>query len=282
MQRLGKYPSPPGASDIPGLDVAGVVDDVGGGLDWPKVGDQVCAILTGGGYAQFCIAPVEQVLPMPDGWNFIEAATLPENMFTVYDNLVTRGGLRKGETVLIHGGTSGIGSTAIMLSRAMGAVPLTTVGSQAKADASLRFGAEHAINYRESDFVSECRTMTDGRGVDVILDMVGALYLDRNLDALAQEGRVVIVATQGGTTGPMDLRKLMGKRARVLGSTMRVRTPREKGEVARRVLNEVWPMLPAKQPIRPVIDSVFPLDEAVRAHQRMESGEHIGKIILTP
>jgi NADPH:quinone reductase len=282
MQRLGKYPPPPGASDIPGLDVAGVVDEVGGGLDWPKVGDQVCAILTGGGYAQFCIAPVEQVLPMPDGWNFIEAATLPENMFTVYDNLVTRGGLRKGETVLIHGGTSGIGSTAIMLSRTMHAIPLTTVGSQAKADASLRFGAEHAINYRESDFVSECRTMTDGRGVDVILDMVGALYLDRNLDALAQEGRVVIVATQGGTTGPMDLRKLMGKRARVLGSTMRVRTPREKGEVARRVLNEVWPMLPAKQPIRPVIDSVFPLDEAVRAHQRMESGEHIGKIILTP
>jgi NADPH2:quinone reductase len=282
LQRLGKYAPPPGASDIPGLDVAGVVDEVGEGVNWPKVGDGVCAILTGGGYAQFCIAPAQQVLPIPDGWNFVEAATLPENMFTVYDNLVTRAGLRRRERVLIHGGTSGIGTTATMLSRGLDAIPLTTVGSQAKVEASLRFGAEHAINYKESDFVSECRTVTAGVGVDVVLDMVGAPYLDRNLDVLAQEGRVVVIATQGGSTGTMDLRKLMSKRARLMGSTMRARSPEQKGEVARRLLNEVWPMLSAKQPIWPVIDSVFALGEAALAHQRLESGEHTGKIVLTP
>ncbi len=280
LQRQGKYPPPPGSSDIPGLDVAGVIDSVGTRVQNYKRGDRVCAILTGGGYAEFCAAPAVQVLPIPSGWTSVEAATLPENMFTVYDNLITRAGLMRGETVLIHGGTSGIGSTAIMLSRAWGAIPLATAGSAKKCEACLGFGAAHAINYRETDFVTEVNRITNGRGVDVVLDLVGGAYLERNVDSLAVEGRLSIVATQGGRTGQLDIGKLMQKRAKVLGSTMRSRTAEEKGEIARRLLREVWPMLGAKDPIRPVIDSTFPLRDARLAHQRMESGEHIGKILL--
>ena len=265
LQRQGKYPPPPGASDIPGLDVAGTNE---------STGERVCAILSGGGYAEYCVAPAVQVLPIPAGWSAVEAATLPENLFTVFDNLVTRGNLKKGETVLIHGGTSGIGSMAIMLARALGAIPIATAGTEEKCEACLRLGAARAINYNQSDFVAA------SQGVDIILDLVGGPYLERNLDALAPEGRLVIVSTQGGRTAPLDIGKLMSKRLRILGSTMRVRTAAAKGEVAQALLKNVWPLLPAKTTLRPVIDSVFPLADAWLAHERLESGKHIGKIVL--
>lgn len=266
LQRQGKYPPPPGASDIPGLDVAGILD---------STGDRVCAILAGGGYAEFCAVPAVQVLPMPERWSAIEAATLPENLFTVYDNLITRAELKRGETVLIHGGSSGIGTMAIMLVRAWGAIPIVTAGSEEKCQACLHLGAERAINYKQVDFVAEAA------GVNVILDLVGGSYLARNVEALALEGRLVIIAVQGGRTAELDIGKLMHKRARIIGSTMRARTPAEKGQVAQRLLRDIWPLLPAKNPIRPVIDKVFPLVHARLAHERMESGEHIGKIVLT-
>jgi putative PIG3 family NAD(P)H quinone oxidoreductase len=281
LQRQGKYPPPAGAPDIPGLDVAGIVDSAGQGVqDWHP-GDRVCAILAGGGYAEFCGVPASQVLPMPEGWSAVEAATLPENLFTVYDNLITRAGLARGETVLIHGGSSGIGTMAIMLSRAWGATPIITAGSDDKCEACLRLGAEYAINYKQSDFAAEAQRMTKGAGVNVVLDLVGGSYLQKNVDVLAPEGRITIIATQGGRSGELDIAKLMSKRARLMGSTMRARTPAQKGEVARRLLRDVWPLLPAKNPIRPVIDSVFPLTDARRAHERMENGSHIGKIVLT-
>jgi putative PIG3 family NAD(P)H quinone oxidoreductase len=280
LQRQGKYPPPPGASDIPGLDAAGTIDALGSRVrDW-KIGDRVCAILSGGGYAELCAVPSIQVLPIPQGWSAVEAATLPENIFTVYDNLITRAGLRHGETALIHGGTSGIGSTALMLSRAWGAVPIATAGTQEKCDACLAFGAQHAINYKNADFVAEVQRLTQGRGVNVVLDLVGGLYLERNVDVLALEGRLSIVATQGGRLGQLDIAKLMAKRAKVMGSTLRSRTPEGKGEVAQRLLRDIWPLLPAKNVILPIIDSTFPLIEAHLAHQRLESGQHIGKIVL--
>jgi putative PIG3 family NAD(P)H quinone oxidoreductase len=280
LQRQGKYPPPPGASDIPGLDAAGVVESVGAGVSEWKAGDRVCAILAGGGYAEFCVAPAPQVLPIPPGWTATEAATLPENMFTVYDNLITRAGLERGHTVLVHGGTSGIGSTAIMLSLAWNAVPMTTARTQEKCEACLRLGAAHAINYSQADFVTEVKRLTQERGADVILDLVGGPYLERNLEALAIEGRITVVATQGGRTGQLDIGRLIHKRARVMGSTMRVRTPERKGEVAKHLLSDVWPLLPAKHPIQPLIDRTFPLEDACLAHERMEAGDHIGKIVL--
>ncbi|MBV9407174.1 MAG: NAD(P)H-quinone oxidoreductase, partial [Acidobacteriaceae bacterium] len=269
-------------SDIPGLDVAGSIESVGDGVREFRRGDRVCAILAGGGYAEFCAAPAAQVLPIPQGWTSVEAATLPENLFTVYDNLITRAGLVAGEKVLIHGGTSGIGSMAIMLSHAWGATSIATAGSTEKCEACVRFGAAQAINYREMDFVAEVKSFTAGCGVNVILDIVGGPYLERNLEALAPEGRLSIVATQGGRAAQLDLFALMRKRARIVASTMRARTPEQKGEIARRLLRDVWPKLPAKDPIRPIIDSTFPLAEASRAHERMESGKHIGKIVLVP
>ncbi|MBV8834868.1 MAG: NAD(P)H-quinone oxidoreductase [Acidobacteriaceae bacterium] len=282
LQRQGKYPPPPGASEIPGLDVAGQIDSVGPGVTSWKPGDSVCAILSGGGYAEFCAVPAVQVLPLPQGWTFAEAVTLPENLFTVYDNLVTRAGLTSGETALIHGGASGIGSMALMVSRFLRAEAFATAGSDAKCDACLTFGANHAINYRTSDFVQEVKRKTGGRGVDVILDLVGGDYLGKNLDVLATEGRIAVIATQGGRTAQLDLGALMRKRCRVIGSTMRARSSEEKGRVAERLLKRIWPALPTKDPIRPVIDSQFPLTDAAKAHARMESGEHIGKIVLVP
>jgi putative PIG3 family NAD(P)H quinone oxidoreductase len=280
LQRQGHYAPPKGASDIPGLDAAGTVYAKGLAVfDW-HVGDPVCAILTGGGYAEYCAVPAVQVLPLPAGWSFVEAATLPENLFTVYDNVVTRSGLRAGETILIHGGSSGVGTTAIMLARAIGAHPIATAGSAEKCVACLQVGAEQAINYKEVDFVEEVHRFTQGRGVDLILDMVGGSYLDRNLDALAPEGRLAIVSTQGGRSAPLDIGKLMLKRLRISGSTMRARPSAAKGEVARALLRNVWPLLPAKDHIRPVIDATFPLKEARLAHERMEGGAHIGKIVL--
>ena len=280
LQRQGKYPPPSGASDIPGLDVAGVIHSVGPGVEgnW-KRGDHVCAILSGGGYAEYCAVPALQVLPVPEDWSSVEAATLPENLFTAYDNLVTRASLKAGETALIHGGSSGVGAMAIMLVQAWGATAIVTAGSPEKCAACLALGARYAIDYKKLDFVAEVRTFT-GSGANVILDMVGGSYFDRNLDALALEGRLAIIASQGGTTAQLDIAKLMKKRARITGSTMRARTAAEKGEVASRLLLDIWPLLPSKKTIRPVIDSTFPLIEASRAHLRLESGEHIGKIVL--
>jgi putative PIG3 family NAD(P)H quinone oxidoreductase len=280
IQRKGHYPPPPGASDIPGLDVAGTIHALGPGVPHFSVGDPVCAILAGGGYAEFCTAPAVQVLPIPAGWTPDEAATLPENLFTVFDNLITRAALGTGEMLLVHGGTSGIGTMAIMLGRAWNTTVIATAGSHEKCAACISLGARHAVNYKETDFKAEIQRLTDGRGVDVILDLVGGPYLERNLDSLALEGRLAVVSTQGGRTGQLDIGKLMHKRARVMGSTMRARAPAQKGRVAERLQNEVWSLLPAKDPIRPVIDSTFPLSQAAKAHERMESGQHIGKIVL--
>jgi putative PIG3 family NAD(P)H quinone oxidoreductase len=281
LQRQGKYPPPSGASDIPGLDVAGTVDSIGDGVQGFSVGDRVCAILAGGGYAEYVAVPAAQVLPIPDGWSAVEAATLPENLFTVYDNLIARAGLQHRETALIHGGSSGIGTMAIMLARAWGATPVVTAGSDEKCAACVSLGAEYAINYKQADFVAEAKRFTNGAGVNVVLDLVGGSYLEKNLDVLATEGRIAILATQGGATGVLNIGKLMQKRARVMGSTMRARTPEQKGRVAQALRRDVWPLLPAKNPIRPVVDKVFPLRDARLAHARMESGEHIGKIVLT-
>lgn len=280
MQRQAKYPPPPGASDIPGLDVAGIIHSVGSNVQNWKIGDRVCAILTGGGYAEFCVAPSVQVLPIPEFWTAVEAATLPENIFTVYDTLITRAALQPRETALIHGGTSGIGSTALMLARAWGAIPIATAGTWEKCEACLTFGAQDAINYHATDFVAEVKRITQNRGVNVVLDMVGGPYIDKNLDVLALEGRLSIVAIQGGRIGQLDIGKLMARRGRIMGSTMRTRTPEQKGEIARRLLRDVWSMLPAKDVIRPIIDSTFPLTDARLAHERLESGKHIGKIVL--
>jgi putative PIG3 family NAD(P)H quinone oxidoreductase len=279
-QRQGNYPPPPGASDIPGLDVAGTVSDVGSGISNWRPGDRVCAILAGGGYAEFCAVPAVQALPIPEGWSAVEAATLPENLFTVYDNLVTRANLKRGDWALIHGGSSGIGSMAIMLCRLWGAIPLATAGSREKCDACLSFGAEQAINYKESDFVAEVHRITGGRGVDVVLDLVGGAYVSRNIDALATEGRIAVIATQGGQRAELDIGKLMTKRGRISGATLRARSPEQKGEIARALLRDVWPHLPGKQYIRPIIDSTFPLRDARLAHERLQSGAHVGKVVL--
>lgn len=281
-QRQGKYPPPPGASDIPGLDGAGVVSALGSGVTKWRVGDRVCAILAGGGYAEFCAVPACQVLPIPEGWSATEAATLPENLFTVYDNLVTRANLKRGDWVLIHGGASGIGSTAIMLSRLWGAIPIATAGTAEKCEACLRLGAEQAINYKQTDFVEEVRRFTAGRGVDAVLDMVGGPYLQKNVDALATEGRISLIATQGGQRGELDVAKLMHKRGRIGGSTLRNRTPEQKGAIADALLRDVWPHLPSKKYIRPVIDSTFPLRDARLAHERLQEGGHVGKVVLLP
>lgn len=272
VQRQGKYPPPPGASDIPGLEVSGVIEDTGEG---------VCALLTGGGYAEYVAVPREQVLPLPENWNFVEAASLPENMFTVYDNVVTRAGLRAGSSILIHGGSSGIGTTAIMISRALGASFIAvTAGSEAKCGACRDLGADVAINYKNRDFVEEIRRATGGRGVDVILDIVGGDYITRDLDAVAIDGRIVCIATPGGRTAQVDIGKVMQRRAAIMGSALRARTVQEKGAIARELRENMWPRLPARDPIHPVIDSAFPLEQAPAAHRRLEESAHVGKIVL--
>jgi putative PIG3 family NAD(P)H quinone oxidoreductase len=281
LQRQGKYPPPPGASPILGLEVAGTIEANGQGATHFRPGDAVCAVLAGGGYAEFCAVPEPQVLPIPQNWNFVEAATLPENLFTVYDNMVTRARLKPGEAVLIHGGTSGIGSTAIMLARALGAIPYATAGTDAKCDAARSFGAEAAINYRAVDFVDYFRQLNRGRGADVIVDVVGGSYLERNLAALAVEGRLCLIATLGGAVGKLPIPTLMRVRGSIIASTLRARTPSEKGAIAERLQQQIWPMLASKSPIRPLIDHVFALADASKAHERMESGAHMGKIVLS-
>ena len=272
-QRLGKYPPPAGASDIPGLEVAGVIE---------RTGEPVCALLSGGGYAEYAAAPREQVLPIPEHWNFIEAATLPENMFTAYDNVVTRAGFARGESILIHGGSSGVGTTAVMLTRALGASFIAvTAGSQEKCEACSALGADLAIDYTTSDFIVEVKNATGGRGVDVILDMVGGDYIARDIQVLAPDGRIACIATPGGERVNLDLRALMRTRGAIMASHLRARTPQEKGEIANRLQQAVWPLLPGRDPIRPVVDSVFKLEDAAAAHRRLESSRHVGKIVLT-
>lgn len=272
QQRAGKYPPPPGAPDIPGLEVAGVIEDTG---------ERVCALLAGGGYAEYAVAPRALTLPVPEGWTFAEAATLPENMFTVYDNVFTRAHLARGESILIHGGSSGIGTTAIMLAKAFGASLIAvTAGSDEKCRACRDLGADLAINYKTADFVTEVRAATNERGVDVVLDIVGGDYIGRDLDALAPDGRIICIATPGGRTAQLDIGKLMQRRASVMGSALRARSVEQKAAIARELRERVWPLLPAKHPVRPIVDSTFPLVQAGEAHRRLEESAHVGKIVL--
>jgi len=278
MQRLGKYPPPPGASDIPGLEVAGRVDE-SAASGW-TAGDRVCALVSGGGYAEFCAAPAPQCLRIPVRLDPVAAAALPETFFTVWTNLFERGSLRKGEHVLIHGGTSGIGTTAIQLARALGATVYATAGSSEKCRACEALGATAAINYRTEDFVSSLRELTRDRGVDVILDIVGGDYLSRNVECLAMNGRLVQIGLMGGSRAQVNLTPVLQRRLTITGSTLRARTIEEKGAVAREVERNVWPLLDAGE-VKPVVHATFPLERATDAHRLLESGEVIGKIVLT-
>jgi putative PIG3 family NAD(P)H quinone oxidoreductase len=279
LQRLGKYPPPPGASDVPGLEVSGTVIAAGNGSGEWAPGDQVCALVSGGGYAERVAVPHEQVLPLPAGLSLIEAAAIPETFFTVWTNVFDRGGLKRGQSILIHGGRGGIGTTAIQLAEAFGARVLTTAGSDAKCEATRRLGAEHAFNYRTTDWVAAAREVTEGRGVDVILDMVGGDYTVRNVDLLATDGRLVQIAFLQGARAEIDFSVLMRKRAWITGSTLRPRAPAEKGAIAGALRTHVWPLLEAGR-VRPMIHQVFPLAQAADAHRLMEAGTHIGKLVL--
>ena len=280
MQRKGMYPPPPGASDIPGLEVAGTVVALGEGVASLAVGDQVCALVTGGGYAEFCVAPAVQCLPVPRGLTMIEAASLPENYFTVWTNVFDRGRLARGESLLVQGGSSGIGVSAIQVAHALGSRVFATAGSPAKCAACERLGAERAINYRTEDFVEVTKSATGGRGVDVILDMIGGEYVPREVAALAEEGRLVLISTMGGAKAEIDLRAVMGRRLSITGSTLRVRPVEFKGGVARSLRANVWPLLESGT-VKAVVHATFPLERADDAHRLMESSEHIGKIVLT-
>lgn len=281
LQRLGSYPPPPGASDIPGLEVAGTVASLGDGVaDW-RVGDQVCALVSGGGYASLCVAPAPQCLPIPAPLDPVEAAALPEAFFTVWTNVFERGRLSAGETALVHGGTSGIGTTAIQLASARGVRVFATAGTDAKCRACERLGAEVGINYRTEDFVAVVRGRTQGRGADLVLDIVGGDYVGRNLNALGIDGRLVQIGLLAGEpVAPVDFRKVLGRRLTITGSTLRPRRVAEKGAIAAALRREVWPLL-ERGAVRPVIDRTFPLAQAADAHARMESSVHIGKIVLT-
>ncbi len=279
MQRRGLYPAPPGASDLPGLEVAGEVAAVGEATARWTVGDRVCALTPGGGYAEFAKVHGSNALPVPDGFTFTEAAALPETFFTVWHNVFQRGALKAGETLLVHGGSSGIGTTAIQLAKALGSTVIVTAGSAEKCDACLRLGASRAINYRDEDFVAAVKDATGGKGADVILDMIAGSYVARNYEAAAVDGRIVQIALQGGARAEADFSKIMTKRLTHTGSTLRPRTVEFKAGVARELEEKVWPLL-AERRVAPVMDTIFPLREAWRAHERMEAGEHIGKIVL--
>lgn len=282
MQRKGLYPPPKGASPILGLEVSGSVTQLGADVFNLSVGDRVVALCNGGGYAEFAAVPAGQVLPLPSQWSFVEGATLPENAFTVYDNLLVRAKLREGETALIHGGTSGIGTMAIMFTRAARARAITTAGSEEKCKATLAFGAEAAIDYRSADFVEKVLEFTEKRGVDVVLDIVGGEYINRDLRALAADGRIACIAHAGGMEATIDLRYLIQRRASILGSSLRPRTSAEKAHIANGLRHDIWPLLPNRDPIFPVVDSVYTFSQAQEAHARLESSEHIGKIVLVP
>jgi putative PIG3 family NAD(P)H quinone oxidoreductase len=279
IQRAGNYPPPPDASPIIGLEVAGTVAAAGDGVTAWRVGDQVCALTPGGGYAEYCAAPAAWCLPFPTGLSALEAASLPENYFTVWNNLFDRVRLQAGETVLIHGGSGGIGLAAIQLAHAIGARAITTVGSADKAAFCKAIGADHAVNYREQDFAAEVAAITAKRGVDVILDMVGGDYIEKNLKSLALEGRMAIIAFLQGSRVTVDWRHIMMKRRTVTGSTLRASPAARKAELAQSLRDKVWPLF-ATGKIKPVIHRVFPLREAADAHRLMESSAHIGKIML--
>jgi putative PIG3 family NAD(P)H quinone oxidoreductase len=280
FQRRGRYPPPPGASDIPGLEVAGTIEALGADVREWRVGDTVCALVAGGGYAEYCTAPGPQCLPVPRGLDVVAAAAIPETFFTVWTNVFERGRLRSGESILVHGGSSGIGTTAIQIARARGARVFATAGTAEKCAACERLGAERCINYREADFVDVINKLTGGRGVDVVLDMVGGEYFPRNLDVLAVEGRLVEIATLHGVKAELNIQTIMQRRLTVTGSTLRARPVAEKGAIARAVREHVWPLVESGA-VTPIVFKTFPLRDAAAAHRLMESGEHIGKIVLT-
>ncbi len=283
LQRMGHYAPPPGTSDLPGLEVAGVVESgdaeamAQAGI---RVGDRVCALVAGGGYAQWCVAPVVQCLPVPAGFSDIEAASLPETFFTVWSNVFDRGRLQAGESLLVQGGTSGIGVTAMQLARAWGATVIATAGSDEKCAACLQWGAHHAINYKSQDFVAEVQRITGGKGVDVVLDMVAGDYVAREVECLAEDGRLVIIAVQGGVKSGFNAGLVLRRRLTITGSTLRPRSVAFKGAIARALREQVWPLLESGR-VRPVIHSTFAAAQAGDAHALMESNQHIGKIVLT-
>lgn len=279
-QRYGKYPPPPGASDIPGLEVSGHIAAKGEGVVQWHEGDAVCALVTGGGYAEYCVAPQSQCLRLPSTLTMIEAAAVPEAFFTVWTNVFERGRLRAGETMLVHGGSSGIGTTAIQLGVAFGARVFATAGSDAKVAACERLGAAHAVNYRTSDWVDVVKQHTEQRGVDLVLDMVGGDYVSRNLDVLAMDGRLVQIAFLKSSKVELDLMQVMRRRLTITGSTLRPRSPEEKGAIARELARQVWPLFESGA-LKPVIHAEFPLERAADAHRMMEESQHIGKIVLT-
>src|SRR2546426_4898726 len=280
MQRLGKYPVPPDASDLPGLEVAGEVVALGSSAKTFKPGDKVCALVHGGGYAEYCVAPEVQAVPVPKGLSMVEAASLPETFFTVWGNVYDRGRLAPGESLLVQGGTSGIGVTAIQMARATGNRVFATAGSDEKCAACVRLGAEKAINYRTQDFAAEIKAATRGKGVHVILDMVGGDYVPRELKILADEGRLVFIAFLGGHKTELDVNELMRRRLTITGSTLRPRPVEFKGYVARNLREKIWPLIEAGK-IKPQIYKTFPLAKASEAHRLMETSEHIGKLVLT-
>ena len=277
-QRIGRYPPPPGASDLPGLEIAGEVVALGEGASLWKLGDRICALVHGGGYAEYCKVHESHALPVPRGLSMVEAAALPETFFTVWVNTFEMAGLKAGEWLLVHGGSSGIGTTAIMLAKAFGAKVIVTAGSDEKCDACRKLGADAAINYKTTDFVPAVMEVTGGHGADVILDMVGGPYVERNHQCAAMDGRVAQIAFMQGVK--VDLRYMSQRRVRHMGSTLRPRTVAEKGAIAAALREKVWPLIEAGQ-IRPVMDSTYALVEAPRAHARLETSEHIGKVVLT-
>jgi putative PIG3 family NAD(P)H quinone oxidoreductase len=279
FQRRGRYPPPPGASDIPGLEVSGVIDALGPGVTEWRVGNAVCALVTGGGYAEYCVAPAPQCLPVPRGMDVVTAAAIPETFFTVWTNVFQRGRLRPNESMLVHGGSSGIGTTAIQLAKARGSRVFATAGSAEKCAACERLGAERAINYRDADFVAVVRDLTGGRGVDVVLDMVGGDYFARNIDALAVEGRLVEIATLQGVKAELNIQTIMQRRLTIIGSTLRARPVADKGAIAAELRQHVWPLLESGA-VKPIVHAMFPLRNAAEAHRVMESSAHIGKLLL--
>ena len=279
FQRKGKYNPPAGASPIPGLEVAGEIVKLGTGVTEFGLGDRVCALVSGGGYAEFCVAPVPQVLPIPTGLTFIEASGIPENYFTVWTNVFDRGQLQKGETILIHGGSSGIGTTAIQLCHQFGARIISTAGSDEKCAVCKSLGADHVINYKTQDFEAETKAITGGKGANVILDMVGGNYIQKNINCLALEGRLIQIAFLQSSISQLDLMAVMTKRLTITGSTLRPRTVEQKGEIARALSKEIWPLFNDKK-IKVLVDTVLPLSRASDAHALMESSTHIGKIVL--
>lgn len=279
-QRQGVYPPPPGHSPLPGLEVAGEVVEAGAATTRWKVGDHLCALVNGGGYAEYCIAEETSALPIPAGFDMVRAAALPETYFTVWNNVFDRGRLTAGEWLMVHGGTSGIGTTAIQLAKALGARVIATAGSADKCKACLELGADRAVNYRQDDFVAVAKEATGGKGVNVILDMVGGDYAEKNTIAAAEDGRIVQIATLGGAEARINLARIMVKRLTLTGSTLRPRSREVKAGFARALEETVWPLLAAGK-VNVVMDSTFPLAQAADAHRRLETGQHIGKVVLT-